>query len=366
MKIFNKVINKKQIWYYIAGLLETDGSIQINYSTMQWHYEVKFSSKTNTNIIGLLAEIFDSYGVGYRIVRDKQGLRATDIRIGGRHQIEKLFNLLKTKGCLPMGVKYRDYLILQQLFHNPGLNTAQRLDLKKSLHKINMFEPDLVASNIKDRSYWEEKLNIVKDSSILAAKDVLASIDCQYTEHISKIALSIKTNQLVIEPAYITGLLEGDGSFNITFAFKESKTGRRFVEWQGNANFTAEAKSTVLIDVFLYAIKSTAAATKHRGAYQVKIRNKKDMDSLINCIESFPIIGDYKKQCFDLVMKLRTLKKQGLVKNYAIMSDFLDAVYAVSSLTTSGAPRPLRLNDAKLLLKNCLDPPQIMTLPLSQ
>lgn len=147
------------IWYYIAGLLDTDGSIQINYSAKQWHYEVRFSSKTNTNIIPLLGDIFNANEIGYRVVNDKDNIRATDIRIGGRYQIEKfgeggpLFNLLKNKGCLPIGIKYRDYLILQKVMNNPKLTAAQLLDLKKSLHKDNLFDPDLEGSGIKPRSF---------------------------------------------------------------------------------------------------------------------------------------------------------------------------------------------------------------------
>lgn len=52
---------------------------------------------------------------------------------------------------------------------NAGLTTAQKLDLKKSLHKDNTNEQDLVASYIDPRAVWELKLGLEEGASIKAA-----------------------------------------------------------------------------------------------------------------------------------------------------------------------------------------------------
>lgn len=55
-------LENNKLCFYIAGLLVVRTEV-CTYSAKQWRYEIKFASKTNTNIIGLLEQVFIGAGV---------------------------------------------------------------------------------------------------------------------------------------------------------------------------------------------------------------------------------------------------------------------------------------------------------------
>lgn len=90
-----------------------------------------------------------------------------NLTITGNKQVERFFNVLEkeiTSDFLFCGVKQRDYLLVRSFFNTKksllSLDIqAQRLAIKKSMHKSNYLDPDSVTLNI--RTYGELEKNWV-------------------------------------------------------------------------------------------------------------------------------------------------------------------------------------------------------------
>lgn len=343
---------------WLRGFFEADGSFQIHFSSGQFKPIAKMSQKTNANILIRIKEMLAKHNISSTMgnITKKEGSkpagRAPDLRIQGSTNVMKFINLLKSEGDshVFVGQKQRDLLIMDK-FLTDQVSKAQKIGLKKSLHKSKRSIPDLDGNGSKSREQWEKELSILPNNSTSETEEFLKRIDEEYDLHISSIKKGMKERTLVVKPAYITGLIDGDGGYYVTVSFRgpTARYKKRSIEWQGNFNFTIETFSRLTIEVLLYIIKSDASINVTGGlggGFQVLVRKQEEVGKLIELHEAAPLVGSYRQEELDTVIQLRALKADGGLKDYKTVCNFLKEIYRVSEISAKGRPRRLALEEA--------------------
>jgi hypothetical protein len=227
------------------------------------------------------------------------------------------------------------------------------LGLKKSLHKSDRNAPDLSEGNIISRESYEIRFGLTRDESKKSTESILAQIDQSYKIHQKNIKADMKAGILKLSDDYFAGLVDGDAGFYVTVSYREptANCSKRLIEWQGNLSFTMDINSLQVVEVFLYAIGSSARiiGSPNTGATSVNVlvRKQEDVSRILSILERFPLIGDYKSKELETVVELRRLKTSGLIKNYEAVCIFLELIYYVTDISRSGRQRNLTLSEAK-------------------
>jgi hypothetical protein len=290
---------------------------------------------------------------------DKSKGRAPSLLVTGKYNVANCITLLKTSQnpFVFTGVKHRDLLILEEIVNNTQLTVAQQIGLKKSLHKSNKDQPDLDLNGALPTVVWEARFGLPPGSVKKGSAVLLTKIDKLYTLHQETIRNAMKTGALNVSASYIAGLVDGDGCWYVTLCFRNptKRYSKRMIEWQGNCSLSMEVNSKLTIEVFLYALGSTASITNVLSktgngqitSVYVLVRKQADVSKLLAIHDSFPLIGDYKSLELATVVKLFRFKKEGSLKNWENVCSFLEEIYYVSSISPKGRPRPLTLDEAK-------------------
>lgn len=138
-------------WSYVAGLIETDGSLGL-YLAKDGSFLVTIfiSSQTkHTGLLELLEAFFHSVDILARIQKQsstEKTTRAPKIRIRGPRNVLKFILLMeKNTQTIPFcSQKLRDFFIIKQaLLNRKLLSPAEKIDLLMSLHKTHQNEVDI-------------------------------------------------------------------------------------------------------------------------------------------------------------------------------------------------------------------------------
>jgi hypothetical protein len=366
------MINNNVTWPYISGLIETDGSLHVSLvpSSGQVKPMIKISQKTNNNLLPNIAEFLKRVNINATVDPGEVGGkgRAPALRIQGRGQVLKMLQLLEEhsplkvngKTVLFASAKQRDFLITKKLCEE-NLTMPQKIDLLKSMRKASQDVSDIMVTGMKSRSVYESEFGLTTNSSLNAAKTLLDEVDSIYFEGVNAIEQGISSNSLMVDGNYITGLIDGDGSYYVTFDFKQAKPPKfpnPTVAWQGNFTMTMETNGLLTLKVVKYFFKienTTLREGKEKTFFQMWIRTQPYMRNIIKHHETYPCLGTYRRQQFELVKKLFYMRDNGQLSNYILVEQFLTDVYVVSEISKKGpARRPLRdtLDKLKLWLNS--------------
>lgn len=346
----------KRMWFYIAGMLESDGGLMCSFKTGGINPMVKFTQKTNTNVLSEIRAFLATQGInsGVDTNAGKKG-RGPSLRIQGRGQIARFIRLFRegTKGDdLPdmlgqdfplASAKYRDLLILEELCTNNSLNKAQKLALIKSLHKMDKDQPDLSPKGSLSRSVYETRFGLPPGESQRAGESILSDIDSKFNVHRRFINLMMKGDILAVDTNYLVGLIDGDGMYSIEFRMCPQS-----IIWKANFKLAMEINAELTLEVFKYAFDLKKKIYDHplKTSKFLTIVAQPDMQKLIDLHKECPSIGHYKRSQHDLVVRLFKLKETNRIKDLNEVKSVLTDIYHVSSLSTSGKPRKYTLQQA--------------------
>jgi len=321
---------------WLKGIYESDGGFTATIYKGQFKPVAKISQKTNSNLLPLIKAFLTENGIQSTYDYPPEGSdRAPALRIQGIYQVKRFIDLLKKDNTpyIFIGSKQKQFLIFEKLLTNHNLTLTD----KKLLLQYN-----------------KEECSDIKDCDACFIKEIKTS----YKKHEEFIENMIATKSNVvtlIKPSFISGLIDGDGSYSVLFTFREpsKKWNRKRIEWQESFTFTTDKASILTIRALLSYIGSEAIINpkgQQLGGIQVHIRNQKEITNLIQIHEKFPLLGCYSGRRFNLILKYRDLKESQEIKNKDKVIKFLEEIYTVIEASSKGAPRAYTLSEAILKL----------------
>ena len=193
-----------------AGLFETDGCISISYNerVQGFVFELTITQKSDQPLLASVNTLVFPTNISF-----KNG----NLRWKTHDSVKKMI-----KAILPYlhGNKLRDCLIVLEMFNLLGQRKGRShsvdvnqkiIDLRYELHNGE------TRQNNMTRSEFERRLNVMPNSSIGAASDLIRKINVNYIFTIFKMFKAIKANTYKVNPFYVSGLTLGDGSFFLVY-----------------------------------------------------------------------------------------------------------------------------------------------------
>lgn len=358
---------------YLVGALETDGTVLMSITKSGKKTikpEIRFSSKSNTNTLKLFADFCKEIGLNPRYEKGVQSIpgknpgRAPCYKVGGKNQVLTLIKALKKSKMRFTGQKQRDFLLLETAL-TETLSDAQKLAIKKSLHKNNRNDPDLKTSRqTKSREDYEKDMDIPLNSSYTDGEQLLAAIDAKCDQRKKELQKVMKDGTLNVPPDYLKGLIDGDGSIGIAISIKDREKPRITMEFGVNISLAIDGQSKILTDIFKYAFQSKAQvkakqSLKNPGqitAYTVSLRNQTENQQVFDFYKKHgPPLGDLRKHQLEIALELMKIKHNGDLRNYGIMEPFIDKLYEFSALILKGKQRTCKDDVLKALRNYCRD-----------
>lgn len=336
----------KMSWAYIAGLIESDGSIEcfIDSQNQNLKYVVKITSKKNTNILAEIKSFLQNENIYMGSTDQDNADRAPSERIQGNTQVVEFLKKLKQNVvCLEnhgdnpvsplLGVKYRNLcLILAIESLNRELTIQEKIDVKKAFHKQNYEQKDIVSSTSTiPRIEFEKRFGLEPNSSLGAAKQWIQKVDAHYAQHVKHIQEFCGK----LNADYLVGLYDGDGGFNISFSDKPKN---KIIEIQCDVNLTLPTSDIHIFDVVrthFELAKFTIQAKEN--SFQLKVRTLADVKKIVFFFNDHPLLGDYKSKSFALLKETLDKKKNFFFRkgdaNPAAFKEFVQKIYDHSNLT---------------------------------
>ncbi len=346
----NKLTNMTKInWTYIGGLLESDGTFYCGMSKEGSYLkpEIRIASKTNTNTLQDVKDFLIKEGIDCTIdkvpledetdIDCKKSDRAPNLRVQGKVQCSSFCKKIRENGvimehnnykCSLLGNKQRDLMLMEEVCKSDSLSLAEKLDLKKTFHKIDYSENDFIGKKTIIREDFEKRLGINSGSSLNAAKELILGIDSKYQEHVIKVIdFGGKING-----SYVAGLFDGDGGFNITTSVKEKE---KIIAYTVDINLSLPKKDSHIFKVIqqTFDIDPVTLQIK-KNSIQMKIRREDLVKKVLSYFDKYPILGDHKIEEINLIKHYHALKEAGLLKRGQADLDaiiqFFERLYEVS------------------------------------
>ena len=334
---------KKKYWSYLAGLIESDGAIQCFFDKNRdnLNYVVKITSKKNTNSLGDIQAFLKDEGIVSGVTDVGDEGRAPSLRIQGNEQVVRFLKKLKQNVitleneddnylCPLLGVKFRNLcLILAAHEVNPSLTTEQKIDLKKTFHKENYQQQDILGTGLS-RSEFEKRYGLEKNASVGALKELVEKVDAVYELHLNV----LKRFCGKLNPDYVVGLYDGDGGFNVSFSQNKKD---EILDIQCDINLTLPTSDQHILDVVRTHFElSRITIQKNVNSREMKIRTQQGLKTVIAFFDKYPLQGDYKATSLALVKETLDKKRQGFFrKGSADLNEFkafVQKVYDHSNL----------------------------------
>lgn len=347
---------------YLAGILESDGTFLASFSEKALKVEIRFSQKSNTNLLSKFQSYLKEHKISSNIEEGSDN-RAPVCRLQGFKNVFKLIQLLEkgNPSYVFTGVKQRDMLIMKRLVDpSANLTLAQKLSLAKSLHKSNLNEPDFTENNSRSRESFEIEFGLSPNQSIFESQILLESIDKEFNQHQLRLIQKIKDGSLTVDADYFAGVIDGDGYYGV--AFRERKPRPHKGEKNPRLVFepvlevTMEIRSRTTLKVLQYAFQHpvTMNETKTGNGITFLLRNQSALKNVLKIHEIFPPIGDLRSQQLQTIIDFFDLKNKSLLKTSLYLENFMNKLYDVSALSQKGRGRKLSREEAlELVRKYC-------------
>lgn len=351
----NNLIN----WSYIAGLIDSDGSIQCFLDEQQLKYTVKITSKSNANTLRDVDAFLRGEDFTTGDTDQNNEDRAPSARVQGNEQVVRLLKKIKEEvscfnenksnyKCPLLGQKLRNMDLILAVPDQSVLTPAQKIDFKKTFHKGNYEQADIYTSSTIPRYEYEKSFGLELNSSIGSLEDVIKPIDSKYSEHAKELDSFIKMKgRGTLNADYVVGLFDGDGGFNLSFARRRED---RLVDVQCDLNLTVPRSDAdtlyALVKHFGITSRTIARVGASRNSVQLKIRSAESLAIVIAFFDKHPLLGDYKSKCFALLKETVEKEKAKYFSKKTIKrQEFKDFINGKDALTN------LRGSDRKKLFK---------------
>lgn len=327
--------NKKLVTLsWLRGFFESDGGFTASISNGQLKPVAKFTQKTNSNLIPLIKAFLSEKGISSTLdVSSPISGRAPSLRIQGIHQVKKFIDLVRTSqdSFEFIGKTQRQFLIFDHLLSNQDLTLQEKHELLEY-----------------NRS--DGKNDDIQDNDSPRIQEIKRS----YKNHKGLIENKIQQKPPVgslLDPAFVSGLLDGDGGYSVTFVFKKAnkKWNKNRIEWQESLSFTTDKDSILTAKALLSHVGSEAliySKGQKNGGIQTVIRKQEEITSLIENHKRFPLLGCYSISRFSLILQYRDLKQSQELKNKEKVIKLFESIYTVCGISSKGRPRALTLDQA--------------------
>lgn len=325
---------------YILGLMEADGSILLMFGTGNSRTTLKpvirITQKTNSNVLALIKTWFDEQEINSEYEdwdpKTSRG-RARNLAITRVGSVRKFISLVKKEKLQFINQKQRDFMILDVVMNSPTtLSISDKVNLKKSLHKADMNQPDLDQPGAKTREQLELRYNILLGTSRQDSLGILAKIDASYAAHTDKIKNQITKGTLDIPPEWMAGLLDGDGCYYVSIQVREPSASysKPYIEFQGDFTLTMEKNALLTVEAVRAAVKSEAKIKEEEGHCQLWIRNQTEVKALLQLQQAYLPVGNHRLEQYQLVSQLYAYKEQGKMRDLDTVLSVLRASYSIS------------------------------------
>lgn len=346
---------------YILGFFEADGGILLMFGTgnskttlKPW---IRFSQKTNPNLLGEIKKFFETNGIECKYEdwnpKTSKG-RARNLTITKVDSVRQFIKLVKKENFQFISQKQRDFMILDRVLNTKEtLSIADKINLRKSMHKAHSGQPDRNPNGANTREQLELQYNILLGSSKEDSLGILSKIDVAYKAHVAKIKKAIADKTLVISPDWLAGLIDGDGSYYVTMQVREpsAKYDKPFIEFQGNFTLTMEKNALLTLEAVKAAINSDAPIKESKEStehYQIWFRKQKDVMNLLQMQQAYLPVGSHRLAQYNLVRQLHLLKQQGKMRDLNEVLSVIRAAYAISA-NTKGRERTQTLEEMEAI-----------------
>nr|QUX32893.1 hypothetical protein [Blidingia minima] len=365
-------LNEKQFLAYVVGLIESDGLIavyftqktlllsknSINKTSLSWHVSI-----TQNKTSKILPEISQRLNVlGFKNTIQEKGKQQPNchvLKFGNTKNICCFFNKLEQLfGFLPfLSVKARNVFIMKHLIYNfEKLSLNDIINLVFSFHKKHQFESD---KKVGQREKIMTKLNQTANTNSL----VLKQIDKTYQKHQQWIYTQLKLNKLAIDPFYLTGLMDGDGSYLTSLKMvilkdRITKIKTPYCIMDLSVRLIAGTNDLIVHEVFRQTLdlQTKGSQTKNGASLSLSWTSPDDVQKCLNFFQIYYPQHAIKQSQFTLLMKLKKICQTGASAVYfnAIneISPYLIMWYQIGDLNnTNNRKRWKTLAEAK---KACL------------
>jgi hypothetical protein len=223
---------------YVAGLLDTDGSLMVFFKKSGTKFKYRPAPQATLNQVdpdGFLfkpmAERLNAMGIKCRYAKTKEkdtqvralNSRADKLIIESAKNIARLFQLMDQHGVILMNAQRRNRFIMEKLIdmiqsgaHNTLEGRKKFIDLRYNLacssadQDIEVVSPNSARTT---RAEIETQQGLEVGSTIKAAKAEKIAIDKACNNAIEEIERQLEQGVSEVDPYYLTGVIEGDGSF---------------------------------------------------------------------------------------------------------------------------------------------------------
>lgn len=345
---------------YILGLMEADGGILMFFGTGKSKTTLKpairISQKSNSNLLALIKQWMDEQGIettyeDWNPATSKG--RARNLTIEKVDSVRKFIELVKKEPFQFISQKQRDFWILDRVMNTPKtLSIGDKVNLKKTMHKANANQPDLDPKGANTRETLELRYNLPLGSSQLDPLGILKQIDDRYAAHAKEIQEKIANGTFKIPPAWLAGLIDGDGSYYVTMQVREpsERYNKPYIEFQGDFTLTMETNALLTLEAVKSVINSKAEIKESDNHYQIWVRNQAEVKTLLQMQRKYLPVGNHRLIQYKLVQALHDAKDNNMMRDLATIEALIKAAYAISE-KTKGRPRTRTLIEILAIAK---------------
>lgn len=307
-------LNSNQITLsWLKGFFEADGCFTASFSGKSLKPVAKFSQKSNSNLLECIQVFLENHSISSKIDTPKGTTdRAPALRIQGRNNVMKFLDLITADGVTPfLGITQRQLFVFQELLRNKDLTFED----KKQLLEFNRSD--------------ENNLTVLQtdSESVKKVKEI-------YKEHKKNLLAKITNTDTIgtlLEDDYIAGLLDGDGSYSVSFIWKKTKSNNYRIIWSESLTLTIDEGSYLTLLGFLNHIgsKTRICKSKVRRSISLKITKNETLSFLIDFHKKSPLLGTYSSARFGLLLEFRDLKKFDQLNQPEKIKSFLKKYYSI-------------------------------------
>lgn len=321
--------------WWLKGFFESDGCFSASFSGKYLKPVVKFSQKSNSNLLELIQLFLADYGISSQIEIPKGNTnRAPSLRIQGRNKVIKFLDLITANDPNPfLGKTQRQLFVFMELLKNRDLT----VDEQKQLLEFNR-------SDETNLSIGENDCNCVKKVKNL------------YKEHKQLLLERMNTSSQIgsfLHDDFVSGLIDGDGSYNVTFGWKKTKSNNYRIEWGQSFLLCTDEGSNLTLESFLchLGFKGMIRSSQKQRAISLTITKLESIRSLISLHARSPLLGNYTNARFQLLLEYLDLKESGGLKEPEKVISFLTKYYGICG-PSKGATFRFSLDKCLNILKS--------------
>ena len=298
---------------WLKGFFESDGCFTASFSGKYLKPVVKFSQKSNANLLPAIQLFLANYDISSKVDVPKGNTdRAPSLRIQGKNKVIKFLDLITKDDPNPfLGKTQRQLFVFMELLKNPNLT----IDEKKQLLEFNRSD--------------ETNLSIRKTDS-----DSVKKVKNLYKAHkrllLERIHNSSRSGTL-LDDDFVSGLIDGDGSYAVGFLWKKTTSNNYRIEWKEFFKLGTDEGSYLTLESLLCHLgcKALIRPSKTKKAVSITITKRESMNTLIDLHARSPLLGHYTNARFHLVLEYRDLKESGGLKEPKKIIGFLTKYYDI-------------------------------------